>query len=76
MKYLSKEEWENEYMHNNEIGQSFFMGGFGSDCKSRCVHAGNEIVYFDENEFSAIKKYNEMMKTQYQESEDYTKDLR
>jgi hypothetical protein len=75
MKYLTKQEWENEYLDNKEIGNSFFMGGFGLDCKSKCVHAGNEIVYFDENDILVIQKYREMMDVQTKESEDYTKDL-
>jgi hypothetical protein len=74
MKYLSKEEWEKEYS-NSTIGQSFFMGGFSSDCKSRCVHARNEIVFFDENEMLAIAKYNEMMKIQCKESEEFTREV-
>ena len=75
MKYLTKQEWENDYLGNNEIGNSFFMGVFGSDCKSKCIHAGEEIVYFDENDLLAIKKYREMMDIQNKESEDYTRDL-
>jgi len=30
MLQITKAEWENEFMGDDKIGQSFFMGGFNS----------------------------------------------
>lgn len=71
MQQLTKKEWEDGYLHNEDIGQSFFMGGFKSDADTMCVHAREEIIYFNENDMKAIRKYNEMMKIQCEESKEY-----